>query len=255
MSDPDLSVLSKGLNFAVTPKRLPVIDLVTATESACRQLGGGDKEELRSKVVNILSRGDAGLARDQNITKKERDALDSLKKDENIMVLPADKGRVTVVMNKEDYLSKCKDLLKDEKTYTKLKKDPTVKFKQEIVDALIDLKNRKVISPKLHKDLYPTEDQPPRFYGLPKVHKPSMPVRPIVSSIGTISYRVAKYLAKILTPLVGKTKHHVKNSKEFVKEAWEIKIGPDEELRSYDVSALFMSVPVDKLLGLCLKAV
>ena len=82
MSDPDLSVLHKGLNFAVTPKRLPVIDLVTATESACRQLGGGDKEELRSKVVNILSRGDAGLARDQNITKKERDALDSLKKDE-----------------------------------------------------------------------------------------------------------------------------------------------------------------------------
>jgi hypothetical protein len=75
-----------------------------------------------------------------------------------------------------------------------------------------------------------------------------MPVRPIVSFIDTISYHVATYLAKILTPLVGKTKHHMKNSKEFVKEAWEMKIGPDEELRLYDVSALFTSVPVDKAL-------
>jgi hypothetical protein len=93
LSDPELSVLKKGLNFAVTPKRLPVIDMVTATESACRQLGGGDGQELRSKVVNILSRGNVGLAKDQNITKEERDALDGLKKEENIMVLPADKGK------------------------------------------------------------------------------------------------------------------------------------------------------------------
>ena len=36
LSDPELSVLKKGLNFAVTPKRLPVEELVTVTESACR---------------------------------------------------------------------------------------------------------------------------------------------------------------------------------------------------------------------------
>ena len=41
LSDPELSVLKKGLYCAVTPKRLPVVDLVTAIESACRQLGGG----------------------------------------------------------------------------------------------------------------------------------------------------------------------------------------------------------------------
>ena len=49
--------MKKGLNFAVTPNRLPVVDLVTVTESACRQLGGGDANELSSKVMNILGRG------------------------------------------------------------------------------------------------------------------------------------------------------------------------------------------------------
>ena len=42
--------------------------------------------------------------------------------------------------------------------------------------------------------------------------------------------------------------HHVKNSRDFVRDVREIRIELDEELRSYDVSALFTSVPVDKAL-------
>ncbi len=67
-----------------------------------------------------------------------------------------------------------------------------------------------------------TCDAPPRFYGLPKVHKKDTPLRPIVSSIGTITYNHAQYLAQILSPLVGKTEHHVKNSEEFAKKIREL---------------------------------
>ena len=52
----------------------------------------------------------------------------------------------------------------------------------------------------------------------------------------------------VMSPLVGKTEHHVKNSNEFAKESCEIKLHPDEELLSYVVSALFTSVPIDKAL-------
>ena len=75
-------------------------------------------------------------------------------------------------------------------------------------------------------------------------------LRPIVSSIGTIFYKCARYLAKVLSPLVGKTELNVRNSNELVKEVREIKLGPDEELRCYDVSALFMSVLITKALEL-----
>ena len=63
---------------------------------------------------------------------------------------------------------------------------------------------------------------------------------------GTITYACAKYLADVLSSLVGKTEHHVKNSKEFTEYVKNLKVDPDEELRSYDVSALFTSVPVNK---------
>ena len=100
LSDPELSVLKKGLKFALTPKKLPVVDLITATESACRNLNSSDANKLRAKVVNTI--GKHGNINDQNITKKERKAIEDLRKDENIMILPADKGRTTVVMDEQN---------------------------------------------------------------------------------------------------------------------------------------------------------
>ena len=98
----------------------------------------------------------------------------------------------------------------------------------------------------MHHDLFPITDPAPHFCGLLKVLKATMPLQPIVSSIGTILYDVAKYLAKVLSPLVGKTEHHTMNSKDFIKDDRKIRIEPDEELHSYNMSALFPCVPVDK---------
>ena len=56
LSDPELSVLAKGSNFALTPAKLPIVDIVTTTEVACRNLSEGDASELRAKVVNLVSR-------------------------------------------------------------------------------------------------------------------------------------------------------------------------------------------------------
>ena len=56
--------------------------------------------ELRAKLVNTI--GKHGNIKDQNITKKERKAIEDLRKDENIMILPADKSRTTVVMDKQN---------------------------------------------------------------------------------------------------------------------------------------------------------
>ena len=48
-----------------------------------------------------------------NITKDMRDALKSLKEDESIMVLPADKGRASVVMDTDTYRAKMSTLIEN----------------------------------------------------------------------------------------------------------------------------------------------
>ena len=89
---------------------------------------------------------------------------------------------------------------------------------------------------------------PPKFYGLPKIQKPGTPLRPIVSSCGSVTYGVAKELAKILKPLVGKSLHHLNSTQDFVEQVKHITLVPRECLSSYDVSALFTSVPIDPAL-------
>ena len=74
-----------------------------------------------------------------------------------------------------------------------------------------------------YRRMYPTGAVIPKFYGLPKVHKENTPLRPIVSSIGSVSYGVSKELTRIIKPLVGSTEHHVNNSKEFIEEIQEDK--------------------------------
>ena len=101
-----------------------------------------------------------------------------------------------------------------------------------------------------YRRMYPTWAVIPKFYGLPKVHKENTPLRPIVSSIGSVTYGVAKELSRIIKPLVGSTEHHVNNSKEFIEEVKKIKLEEGECITSYDVSALFTSVPIPSALDI-----
>ena len=94
----------------------------------------------------------------------------------------------------------------------------------------------------------PTACVPPKFYGLPKFHKLNTTLWPIVSSCGSVTYGVAKELTKILKPLVGKSPHHINSTHDFVEQVKHINLAPGECLSSYDVSALFTSVPVDPAL-------
>ena len=91
----------------------------------------------------------------------------------------------------------------------------------------------------------PTSAVDPKFYGLPKIHNIGTPLRPIVSSRESITYGVTKELANIICPLVGQSQHHLKNTQHFVQHRKELKLEPGEVLTSYDVKALFTSVPMD----------
>ena len=55
---------------------------------------------------------------------------------------------------------------------------------------------------------------------------------------------VQEELAKILKPPVMKSLHHVLNTRDFVQHIKGIKIQQDECIMSYDVKALFTSVPI-----------
>ena len=78
-------------------------------------------------------------------------------------------------------------------------------------------------------------------------------MRAIVSTIGTPPYGISKYLVDIIQPTLNKNQHKVKNSKSFVSQAQTWKIEPDEIQISYDVTNLYPSIPIDKVIDLILQ--
>ena len=157
-----------------------------------------------------------------------------------------------MVLDKEDYIHKAEQFLQ-QPNYKILTSDPTTKHKNKLIAFLKTIKTQGGMNDNLYKKLYPTGASSPKFYGLPKVHKEGNPLRPIVSSVGTVSYETAKELSRILKPLVGKTEHHVKNTKEFIESIQDITLQKDECLVSYDVEALFTSVPIQSALTITKK--
>jgi hypothetical protein len=75
--------------------------------------------------------------------------------------------------------------------------------------------------------------KPPRQYGLPKIHKPEIPLRPTVSSIGSPCYAFA-----------GKSESFIEELATFHTI---IKNGSDT-LVSFDIASLFINIPVKESL-------
>ena len=71
-----------------------------------------------------------------------------------------------------------------------------------------------------------------------------LPVRPIVSSIGTATYETSKYLAHLLAPLA-KSQYTVDSTKEFIRRIRDGSVDGEYDMVSFDVTSLFTNVPLD----------
>jgi len=72
-----------------------------------------------------------------------------------------------------------------------------------------------------------------------------LPLRPIISFIGSPTYNLSKEIARLLQPLVGNTAHHVRNSIELADEVKTMIVQEDEAMVSFDVVSLFTKIPVE----------
>ena len=226
----------------MTPKRIPTEAIVFSVEAPRqRELSESAKDSIRSRIASTIQ--SASLP-DSNLTKDERQALKRLKTDENIVILPADKGRVAVVMDKTDYYDKMDALVNDKQTYQVLKRDQTPALQRKRNSKLLDLKKTDAIDIQRYNRLRCRAPQPPKLYGLPKLHKPNIPMRPIVSFCGSPTYQLSKYLTTVLKPLTDESRHKLQSTGNFIDAIKIVQVPDDYKLVSFDVKSLFTSIPL-----------
>nr|VZI15315.1 unnamed protein product [Spirometra erinaceieuropaei] len=172
------------------------VNMIAAVESILCQTEATEESKslIRHQVSSLLM---AHRPREV-LSKLERDALRELKVDKDLVIVPADKGRSTVVLDMTDYLQKAKGLLEDRQFYVPCATNPLKALTREINATLLALENSGAITPNERRMASPQDTTLARFYGLRKAHRGGAPLRPIVSFKGTPTYGLAKWLFRRL---------------------------------------------------------
>ena len=121
----ETDLLAKGLSISITSKTLPNKDIIAIIKDAVKDLEKEEVDTIRVKVSLPLQNFKPPK---NDLTRDEHKALKELLSDTTIVILPADKGRSTVILNREDYLEKCMDHINNG-PYQLLKKYLTTRIK------------------------------------------------------------------------------------------------------------------------------
>ncbi|XP_052739858.1 uncharacterized protein LOC112042946 isoform X2 [Bicyclus anynana] len=244
LNENGLNALGKGLNFALTPRNIPMESIVCSIEDAIfrNKIPTRDAECLRQDIATFLRRAKLPPS---NMSRSDRAALMEIRNNEDILILPADKGNATVIVDTDAYENKINHLLSDTTTYKKLNHNPTTRNTNKIIKLLQSINDKNLLT-----KLRPCNPTSPKIYGLPKIHKPDWPLRPIVSQIDSPTYMASKHLATLLKPFTGNTSSFVKDSKHFVRIIKNEIISDSEIMVSFDVESLFTNVPVEEVISL-----
>ena len=178
----------------------------------------------------------------------------------NLVIQKAVKGNTIVILDKDSYLKSAETLLKDSFKFKNIPIAPNkdlnyiMNFEKRVTDLLKKLKNKNVISEETYNKLRPVGSKPGTLYGSAKVHKPLLnglpPFRPILSAIGTPTYKLAKLLVPVLSDIT-QNEFTVKVSFTFVDEI--LTQNSDFYVASLVVDALFTNIPLDETIDISLK--
>ena len=178
-----------------------------------------------------------------------------LAKNESIVILRPDKGKGAVLLDKAVYIDKMSNILQDNTKFLKIG-TPTFSsiFKQEdkINRFLKQLKDNGVINNETYLELYSSGNAFGVLYGLPKIHKQDIPLRPILAAYNTPNYKIAKYISHLITPY-SLNQYALTNSASLIPHI----LSQDSDLYmvSLDVTSLFTNVPLQATIQLILEKI
>ncbi|XP_037800345.1 uncharacterized protein LOC119595258 [Penaeus monodon] len=189
------------------------------------------------------------LLRSKEQKKAERAAasevgLQNLKSDEHIVITKPDKGKGIVLLNRTDYIDKLSTSLSDSSKFQLLNVNLAthlLKLEDKLNRIIRPLKT--ILDETIYHSIFSAGSRAGFMYGLPKVHKPGLPLRPIISSIGTFSYNLAKFLVQNIQPLIY-NEYTISNSSNFVNEISHLRFDDTITMASFDVESLFTNVPL-----------
>lgn len=211
-----------GDNFSIPVKNREKLtfDFIKSFEYNLRKLSVLTRINVRNRASHIVNKlSSYSPPYDPlNANNLLRATKQFLKTNSNLIITRADKGNITVTLDKNDYILKIEEMLKDRETYTIVKKNLINKLISGQRDILKRWRKGNYITEAVFNSTYCTQGSLPKAYGFPKIHKDNCPFKIIISSIESPLYSFSVFLHKIMFKSFPKSDGFIKNSFQLVNK-------------------------------------
>ena len=212
----------------------------------------GDLEKIQQFIHNIAHKTYSNNKSDWFPFFKQTDfnILKKLSKNKSLVICRPDKGKGIVLLNRTDYIQKMEDVLSDDSKFTFVGSpnfSNIFKMEDKINRTLKQFKDKSMISDETYNTLYSSGSSYSILYGLPKVHKRDVPLRPILAAYNSPNFAIAKYLVPVLSKLTS-NQHTLSNSSSFIPEI--LHQNSHSFMVSFDIQSLFTNIPLSETIDL-----
>ena len=151
-------------------------------------------------------------------------------------------------MNTKDKLQEGQVLLDDKNNYTPLTTPMAKETARKTRVIINDLHQGNHIDTMTKKWLLQTPNPPriPVFYTLTKIHKPTLPGRPIILGCDGPTERISSFLDHILQPIAQAQKSYLKDTTQFINFIEKRIVPKNAILVSMDVNSLYTNIPQEE---------
>jgi hypothetical protein len=182
-----------------------------------------------------------------NLTPIQHKVLKELKSNKNIIVKPTDKNLGPATMDTEGYISQILQEHLLTNTYKQLTKEEAINkidnIKLRFKGLLHHYKNTLTDSESTYfQRSLQLHCRIPIFYGLPKVHKQPISLRPVVSSCGSFMSILSNWLDFRMKDLLPLVKSYTKNSFDIISDLASLHIPEHAMLFSADAVSMYTNI-------------
>ena len=161
-----------------------------------------------------------------------------------MVINKADKGSTIVVQDRDSYINDGLSHLANDKVYKPLTRDITPDIKANISDKIETLYRTGMLDKEMRDFCMPPKNhRTSQLYFLKKIHKNPMGIRPIVSSVNSITENISQYVDIWLQPIMKKLPSYIKDTTEFINLVEKTPLPSGCILASIDVSSLYTNIP------------
>jgi len=197
LSNMEAFALVHGFDFGIPNNNIKREEIFAEFELFYAQLsrhqpGTNEADEALRARLSDLAHAYCGLPNDVTAFQMQREciaAIRALRRNDDIHICKPDKGTGVVILNKIDYINKMMDILTDETKFQRwgsaAEHDRTSCLEDQIIKRLLQLHKCGQLSKEQYNRIKPVGAQHPRMYGLAKINKENVPLRPILSMIGS----------------------------------------------------------------------